>query len=102
MLRIHKLTSEPFNIRSKYTPLNPDVHAAQSTAIKPTSRLRFSSSSPPPDDFAFLPSLLPDTCTTATPHVNTTNDAHFVFENRRPSMVALNIAVVNIFNWYNI
>mmetsp|Transcript_43819 Transcript_43819/g.93175 ORF Transcript_43819/g.93175 Transcript_43819/m.93175 type:complete len:255 (+) Transcript_43819:390-1154(+) len=92
MFRIHRLTSEPFSIFSKYTPLNPDVHAAERTATRPTRRFRSSSS-----DASW--SLLPETCTTATPNVSTTRDAHLVVENRRLSMVALNMAVVSIFIW---
>mmetsp|Transcript_17801 Transcript_17801/g.38435 ORF Transcript_17801/g.38435 Transcript_17801/m.38435 type:complete len:190 (+) Transcript_17801:100-669(+) len=36
------VVSDPFKIFSKYTPENPDVHDAQSTATNPTNRLRSS------------------------------------------------------------
>lgn len=82
---------DPLSIFSKYTPENPDVHAAQRIAIRP--RVLFW--------FSVLVSLevLPDVWTIATPIVRSTSENHFVGENLRWSIVALKRAVVKIFNW---
>lgn len=82
---------DPFKIFSKYTPENPDVQAAQRMATRP--RARFWSLS-----FSGV-EVSPDVWTTATPIVSMTSAAHFVLENLRWSIVALNNAVVRILSW---
>ena len=54
---------DDFSIFSKYTPENPDVHAAHRTAIKPISLFLLELSS--------SVGLAPEDCTIATPIVNT-------------------------------
>lgn len=75
MLRIQREVEEFFKIFSKYTPENPDVHAAHRIAMRPIVRFWLS--------FADTDSVLPDVWTIATPIVSNTTENHLTLEKRR-------------------
>lgn len=101
IFRIHRLVEEPFNIFSKKTPENPEVHAAKRIATRPRVRFCVVESS--------VVSLcaLPEIWTIATPTVREMSANHFFLENwrwyqqqkrnmSRWNMLAMMLRVINI------
>jgi hypothetical protein len=87
MLRNQRLVLAPLRIRSKYTPLKPDVQAAQRTAKSPINLFWVGISAAIVDrvlscvsDFVSAPSPLPEFCTIATPKVNSIRENQLVLE----------------------
>ena len=60
---------------SKYTPANPEVQQAMSTAARP-NRGSCPPPASPPESSSSLPELLPDTCTSPTPSASIASAPH--------------------------